>query len=119
MEQRITRAKRRVAEARVPYEAPGPVERSERLAAVAAVIYLIFNEGYSASGGEVHVRAPLCEEAIRLARLLLRLFPAEPEIMGLTAMLLLQHARTAARLDRGGRHRPARGSGSQPVGPRA
>jgi RNA polymerase sigma-70 factor (ECF subfamily) len=99
VEQRITRAKRRVAEARVPYEAPGPVERAERLAAVAAVIYLIFNEGYSASGGDVHVRAPLCEEAIRLARLLLRLFPAEPEIMGLAAMLLLQHARTAARLD--------------------
>jgi RNA polymerase sigma-70 factor, ECF subfamily len=99
VEQRITRAKRRVAEARVPYEAPGPVERAERLAAVAAVIYLIFNEGYSASGGEVHVRAPLCEEAIRLARLLLRLFPSEPEIMGLTAMLLLQHARAAVRLD--------------------
>jgi RNA polymerase sigma-70 factor, ECF subfamily len=102
MEQRITRAKRRVAEARVPYETPGAVERAERLAAVAAVIYLIFNEGYSASGGEVHVRAPLCEEAIRLARLLLRLFPAEPEIMGLAAMLLLQHARTAARLDADG-----------------
>jgi RNA polymerase sigma-70 factor (ECF subfamily) len=99
VEQRITRAKRRVAEARVPYEAPGPVERAERLAAVAAVIYLIFNEGYSASGGEAHVRAPLCEEAIRLARLLLRLFAAEPEIMGLTAMLLLQRARAAARLD--------------------
>jgi len=99
VEQRITRAKRRVAEARVPYETPGAVERAERVAAVAAVIYLIFNEGYSASGGEVHVRVPLCEEAIRLARLLLRLFPAEPEIMGLAAMLLLQHARTAARLD--------------------
>jgi RNA polymerase sigma-70 factor (ECF subfamily) len=101
-DQRITRAKRRVAEARVPYEAPGAVERAERVAAVAAVIYLIFNEGYSASGGEAHVRAPLCEEAIRLARLLLRLFPAEPEIMGLTALLLLQHARTPARLDADG-----------------
>src|SRR6266481_4509226 len=61
MEQRITRAKRRVAEARVPYEAPGAPERAERLAAVAAVIYLIFNEGYAASGGDTHVRAPLCE----------------------------------------------------------
>lgn len=99
MEQRITRAKRRVAEARVPYEAPGAPERAERLAAVAAVIYLIFNEGYSASGGESHVRASLCEEAIRLARLLLRSFPAEPEIMGLAALLMLQHARTPARLD--------------------
>jgi RNA polymerase sigma-70 factor (ECF subfamily) len=101
-EQRITRAKRRVAEARVPYEVPGAVERAERVAAVAAVIYLIFNEGYSASAGEAHVRAPLCEEAIRLARLLLRLFPAEPEIMGLTALLLLQHARGPARLDADG-----------------
>jgi RNA polymerase sigma-70 factor (ECF subfamily) len=66
------------------------------------MIYLIFNEGYSATGGEVHVRVPLCEEAIRLARLLLRLFQDEPEIMGLLALLLLQHARTPARLDAGG-----------------
>jgi RNA polymerase sigma-70 factor (ECF subfamily) len=99
MEQRITRAKRRVASADVPYETPGAVERAERLAAVAAMIYLVFNEGYSASGGEAHIRVPLCEEAIRLARLLLRLFPSEPEIMGLTALLLLQHARAPARLD--------------------
>jgi RNA polymerase sigma-70 factor, ECF subfamily len=82
MEQRITRAKRRIAEERVPYEVPGAVERAERLAAVAAAIYLMFNEGYAATGGEAHVRAPLCEEAIRLARMLLRLFPSEPEIMG-------------------------------------
>ena len=99
MEQRITRAKRRVAAAEVPFETPGAVERAERLAAVAAMIYLLFNEGYSASGGEAHIRVPLCEEAIRLARLLLRLFPGEPEIMGLTALLLLQHARARARLD--------------------
>jgi RNA polymerase sigma-70 factor (ECF subfamily) len=99
MEQRITRAKSRVAAAEVPFEPPTAPERAERLAAVAAVIYLIFNEGYSATGGTAHVRAPLCEEAIRLARLLLRLFQSEPEIMGLTALLLLQHARTPARLD--------------------
>jgi RNA polymerase sigma-70 factor (ECF subfamily) len=99
MEQRITRAKARIAGASVPFEAPGPVERSERLAAVAAMIYLVFNEGYSASGGDVAMRIPLCDEAIRLARLLLRLFPAEPEIMGLTALLLLQHARAEARFD--------------------
>lgn len=99
MEQRITRAKRRVTAANVPFETPGAVERSERLATVAAMIYLLFNEGYSASGGEVHVRASLCEEAIRLARLLLRLFQSEPEIMGLLALLLLQHARAAARID--------------------
>lgn len=99
MEQRITRAKRRIAAAQIPFEAPGAPERAERLAVVAAMIYLLFNEGYSASGGEVPVRVPLCEEAIRLARLLLRLFPSEPEIMGLTALLLLQHARAPARLD--------------------
>ncbi|MDA9413174.1 RNA polymerase sigma factor [Bradyrhizobium sp. CCBAU 45384] len=97
MEQRITRAKARVAEAGTPFETPGAVERSERLAGVAAMIYLIFNEGYSASGDTAEIRKPLCEEAIRLARLLLRLFPSEPEIMGLTALILLQHARSAAR----------------------
>ena len=97
MEQRITRAKAKVAEAGTPFEAPGAVERSERLAGVAAMIYLIFNEGYSASGDTAEIRKPLCEEAIRLGRLLLRLFPSEPEIMGLTALILLQHARSAAR----------------------
>jgi RNA polymerase sigma-70 factor (ECF subfamily) len=100
MEQRITRAKARVAKADVPFEAPGPVERSERLAAVAAMIYLVFNEGYSA--GNDPARAPLCDEAIRLARLLLRLFQTEPEIMGLTALMLLQQARLAARFDAAG-----------------
>ncbi len=99
MEQRITRAKSRVAGADVPFETPGAVERAERLAAVAAIVYLIFNEGYSASGASEVARAPLCDEAIRLARLLLRLFQGEPEIMGLTALLLLQHARAAARFD--------------------
>jgi RNA polymerase sigma-70 factor (ECF subfamily) len=102
MEQRITRAKAKIADASVPFEAPAAVERSERLAAVAAMIYLVFNEGYSASGGEAPMRIPLCDEAIRLARLLLRLFPSEPEIMGLTALLLLQHARAEARFDAGG-----------------
>lgn len=102
MEQRITRAKRRVAEADVPFEAPGPVERAERVGAVAAMIYLLFNEGYSASGGDSHVRVPLCEEAIRLARLLLRLYPSEPEIMGLHALMLFQHSRSRARLDKEG-----------------
>ena len=99
MEQRITRAKARVADAAVPFEVPGVVERAERLAVVAAMIYLLFNEGYSANVGEAGARAPLCEEAIRLARLLLRLFPGEPEIMGLTALLLLQNARAPARFD--------------------
>jgi RNA polymerase sigma-70 factor (ECF subfamily) len=102
MEQRITRAKKCIAEAGVPFETPGAVERAERLTAVAAMVYLIFNEGYSASGGEAPMRAPLCEEAIRLVRLLLRLFPSEPEIMGLLALLLLQHARAPARFDADG-----------------
>ncbi|MEP7246533.1 MAG: RNA polymerase sigma factor [Gammaproteobacteria bacterium] len=102
MEQRLTRAKRHVSIAAVPFETPGAPERAERLTAVAAMIYLLFNEGYSASAGEVHVRVPLCEEAIRLARLLLTLFPGEVEIMGLNALLLLQHARVPARLDANG-----------------
>jgi RNA polymerase sigma-70 factor (ECF subfamily) len=102
MEQRITRAKRRIAAADVPFETPGEVERAERLTTVAAMIYLIFNEGYSAADDTAPARAPLCEEAIRLARLLQGLFPGEPEIMGLTALLLLQHARAPARFDAAG-----------------
>jgi len=102
MEQRITRAKRRIADAGVPFETPSAPERSDRLAAVAAMLYLVFNEGYSASGGETPMRAPLCEEAIRLTRMLLGLFSAEPEIMGLLALMLLQHARSAARFDANG-----------------
>src|SRR3954466_594924 len=100
MEQRITRAKARIANADVPFEAPGSAERAERVAAVAAMIYLVFNEGYSA--GNDPERAPLCDEAIRLARLLLRLFQTEPEIMGLTALMLLQTARLRARFDANG-----------------
>ena len=102
MEQRITRAKARIARAEVPFEAPGAVERSQRIAAVAAMVYLVFNEGYSAGSDAAEARARLSEEAIRLARLLLRLFQAEPEIMGLTALFLLQHARAAARFDADG-----------------
>ncbi|MGD9829481.1 MAG: RNA polymerase sigma factor [Hyphomicrobiaceae bacterium] len=102
IEQRITRAKRRVADAGVPFEPPGAVARAERVAAVAAMIYLVFNEGYTTTVAELGARAPLCEEAIRLARLLLGLYPAEPEIMGLLALLLLQHSRAAARFDAAG-----------------
>lgn len=100
MEQRITRAKARIGTAGLAFETPGAPERAERLAAVAAMIYLLFNEGYSSSSSrEAEARKPLAEEAIWLGRLLLRLFPAEPEIMGLTALMLLQRARAKARFD--------------------
>jgi RNA polymerase sigma-70 factor (ECF subfamily) len=104
MEQRITRAKARIAQRSrddgdVPFEAPGAAERAERLAAVMAMVYLLFNEGYSAGDD---ARQGLCDEAIRLARLLLRLFQTEPEVMGLTALMLLQHARLPARFDAAG-----------------
>ena len=101
MEQRITRAKAKIGGAGVPFETPSPAERSERVAAVMAMIYLVFNEGYSA-GDSQKERAALCDEAIRLARLLLRMFPSEPEIMGLLALMLLQHSRAAARYDKHG-----------------
>src|SRR5689334_20671827 len=98
MEQRITRAKARIAADGAPFETPTAIERAERLAAVATMLYLVFTEGYSAGNArEGETRAPLCEEAIRLARLLLALFPSEPEIMGLLALMLLQHSRRAAR----------------------
>ncbi len=100
MEQRLTRAKARIARSPVPYGAPGPAERAERLTAVAAMLYLVFNAGYSAATGSE--RAALCDEAIRLGRLLLRLFPADPEVMGLIALMLLQHARSPARFDADG-----------------
>jgi RNA polymerase sigma-70 factor (ECF subfamily) len=99
LEQRITRAKNRIAEAEAPFGAPGSEGRAGRLASVQTMVYLVFNEGYSATGGDAHIRAQLCDEAIRLARLLLGLFPDEPSTFGLTALLLLQHARTPARLD--------------------
>ena len=99
MEQRITRAKARIGKGSLGFETPGPVERAERLAAVAVMLYLVFNEGYSAGPEAAERRAALSDEAIRLARLLLRLFPAEPELMGLLALMLLQHARAPARFD--------------------
>ncbi|MDE2486154.1 MAG: sigma-70 family RNA polymerase sigma factor, partial [Alphaproteobacteria bacterium] len=90
MEQRITRAKRQVGRAETPFETPSPEERDARLAAVAAMIYLVFNEGYSTAARDAAARIPLCDEAIRLARLLQRLFPSEPEVMGLGALMVLQ-----------------------------
>ncbi len=100
MEQRITRAKRQVGAAGVAFGAPSPAERSERVGAVLAMLYLVFNEGYSA--GDNPARAELCGEAIRLTRLLLRLYQTEPEVMGLLALMLIQDARSAARFDEDG-----------------
>ena len=99
MEQRITRAKARIGDAGLPFETPGAVERAERLATVSAMIYLVFNEGYSARSEETTTRGTLAEEGIWLVRLLLRVFPQEPEVMGLAALMLLQQARAAARFD--------------------
>lgn len=101
MEQRITRAKRAVAQAKVPFETPSSLARAERISTVAAMLYLLFNEGYTA-GEQATAKEPLCEEAIRLARLLKAMFPEEPELAGLTALMLLQHARRTARFDADG-----------------
>lgn len=101
MEQRITRAKARIAADSVSFEPPDAAQRLERLGAVAVMLYLVFNEGYSRGHSDADA-SRLCDEAIRLARLLLRLFPAEPEIMGLLALMLLQHARRRARTDADG-----------------
>ena len=101
MEQRITRAKARIARADVPFEAPDSMERASRLAVVTATIYLVFNEGYSTSSEQAE-RGELCAEAIRLGRLLLRMYSDEPELMGVLALMLLQHARADARFDDAG-----------------
>jgi RNA polymerase sigma-70 factor (ECF subfamily) len=96
--QRLVRAKRKIQSARIPYEIPPKERMPERLAAVQAVIYLIFNEGYAATAGDQLVRSDLCAEAIRLGRLLAELMPAEPENVGLLALMLLQDSRRAARV---------------------
>lgn len=103
MQRRISRAKERAGALATRLETPGIAERAKRLNAVQAVIYLLFNEGYSASQGDEQIRHSLCEEAIRLARLLLSLFPGQAETMGLLALCLNQHARSAARINAGGK----------------
>jgi RNA polymerase sigma-70 factor (ECF subfamily) len=102
MAQRLVRAKRKIRNAAIPYRVPPAHLLPERTSAVLAVIYLLFNEGYAATGGADLVRRGLCEEAIRLARTLAHLMPDEPETGGLLALLLLQDARRDARVDAGG-----------------
>jgi len=98
VQQRIVRAKRTLREARVPFEVPRGADRATRLASVLEVIYLIFNEGYSATAGDDWVRPALCEDAVRLARILAELAPAEPEAHGLVALLEIQSSRLRARV---------------------
>lgn len=95
--QRLVRAKRTLRDARVPFEVPRGAELDERLPSVLEVIYLVFNEGYAASAGEEWVRVDLCEEALRLGRILAELEPREPEVHGLVALMEIQASRTAAR----------------------
>ncbi len=100
--QRIVRAKRTLAEKRVPFEVPRGEERAERLSSVLEVIYLIFNEGYSATAGDDWMRPQLCEEALRLGRVLAGLTPKEPEVHGLVALMEIQASRLGARTDPSG-----------------
>jgi len=101
--QRIVRAKKALAEAHVPFEVPDAEQRPARLSSVLEVIYLIFNEGYSATAGDDWMRPALCAEAVRLGRVLAQLAPAEPEVQGLVALLEIQASRIPARIDEAGR----------------
>ena len=103
MGKRIVRAKRKIADAHIPYRVPGDEELPDRMRGVLRVVYLIFNEGYAAAEGDRLVRGELCDEAIRLGRLLSRLMPDDAEVWGLLALMLLHDARRAARVDQSGR----------------
>src|SRR5580765_6977117 len=96
--QRIVRAKRTLSEARVPFEVPRGADRAARLSSVLEVVYLVFNEGYSATAGDDWVRPALCEDALRLGRILAELVPKEPEVHGLVALMEIQASRSRARI---------------------
>jgi RNA polymerase sigma factor (sigma-70 family) len=106
--QRIVRAKRTLAEAHVPFEVPHGAELAARLASVLEVLYLVFNEGYSATAGDDWMRPQLCEEALRLGRILAELVPKEPEVHGLVALMEIQASRVRARVGPSGAHPVAR-----------
>ena len=125
MGKRIVRAKRKIADARIPYRVPDDEELPDRLRGVLRVVYLIFNEGYAATEGDRLVRDELCDEALRLGELLCRLMPDDAEVWGLLALMLLHDARRAARVDPSGRYvalddqdRSLLGSGPDARGPR-
>jgi RNA polymerase sigma-70 factor, ECF subfamily len=103
MAARITRAKRKIAAAGIPYRVPADAELPDRLSGLLAVLYLVFNEGYAATAGDAAIRRDLCDEAIRLAGVLVGLMPDEPEARGLLALMMLHNARRDARLDTAGR----------------
>ena len=103
MTKRLTRARQKIAVAGIPYRIPADHELPPaRCSAVTTTVYLVFNEGYSATAGDDHLRLELVDEALRLARLLVELLPDEPSAIGLLALMLLQHSRRDARLDGGG-----------------
>ena len=102
MQQRLVRAKRKIATAGIPYQVPDEEQLPERLAAVLASLYLIFNEGYLATSADTLVRRELCDEAIRLGRVLVSLMPREPEARGLLALMVIHHSRRDARVDERG-----------------
>jgi RNA polymerase sigma-70 factor (ECF subfamily) len=104
MAKRLVRAKRKIADAHIPYRVPADEELPERLRGVLRVVYLIFNEGYAAAEGDRLVRGELCDEAIRLGELLARLMPDDAEVWGLLALMLLHDARRAARVDPSGEY---------------